>query len=239
MTLKGDSHNSKIRLSPGVRRLAVLMLALALPAVALAADTDPQERFTSTDKRKALGTVLKRGDFAAGWRQMPATTDSPNDFECEGAPDQSDLVLTGEAEGNFASAQGLPTIFSVANVYRTRAQAVTGWTRTVKGPVVRCMAQGIEQGFSGNGVKATVIRKGTLAFPRYAERSAAYRFSFDVSQVANGRTSTKRFTVHLVVVGRGRGDVMLMAMGPGNGVAAAELRAFARVTAQRLAAARL
>ena len=239
MTPKGDAPRSQLGLAGGVRRLAVLVLALVLPAVALAANTDPQERFTVADKRKAAGLVLKRSDFVAGWKQTPPTPDDPSEFECSGAPDQSDLVLTGEAEANFVSAQGVPLVFSVANLYKTRSQAVAGWTRSVAGPVVRCMTQAIEQGFSDRGATAKVTRKGTIPFPRYAARGAAYRFSFQIAQSANGQTTTLPFTMHIVVLGRGRGDVMLMSMGVGNGVALAELKRLARVTAQRLAAASL
>lgn len=221
-----------------MRRLAVLLLALALPAVALAADTDPQKRFTAADNAKAASIVLKRADFATGWKRMPATPDSPDEFRCAGYdPDQSDLVLTGEAQADFTAAQGSPAVVSVANVFKTRAQATASWTRTVKAPLLRCLTQALQEAFAKQGTKATVTRKGAIAFPRYAPRTAAYRFSFDVSQGAGGRTIP--FTIHLVGLGQGRGDAMLMTMGLGSGLPLAQVKSFARLTAQRLAAARL
>ena len=219
-----------------MRRLAVLLLALALPAVALAADTDPQKRFTAADNAKAASIVLKRADFAAGWKRMPATPDSPDEFRCAGYdPDQSDLVLTGEAQADFTAAEGSPAVVTVANVFKTRAQATASWTRTVKAPLLRCLTEALQEAFAKQGTKATVTRKGAIAFPRYAPRTAAYRFSFDVSQGAR----TIPFTIHLVGLGHGRGDAMLMTMGLGSGLPLAQVKSLARLTAQRLAAAKL
>ena len=218
-----------------MRRLAVL-LALALPAVAFAADTDPQKRFTAADTAKAASIVLKRADFAAGWKRMPATPDSPDEFRCAGYdPDQSDLVLTGEAQADFTAAEGSPAVVTVANVFKTRAQATASWTRTVKAPLLRCLTQALQEAFAKQGTKATVTGKRAIAFPRYAPRTAAYRFSFDVSQGAR----TIPFTIHLVGLGHGRGDAMLMTMGLGSGLPLAQVKSLARLTAQRLAAARL
>ena len=51
------------------RRLAlVLLVVLAVPALALAADTDPKKRINPADQRKARSIVLKRTDFVAGWK---------------------------------------------------------------------------------------------------------------------------------------------------------------------------
>ena len=60
------------------RRLALLLLVvLAVPAIALAADTDPQRKINAGDERKAASIVLKRTDFAAGWKRT--TTSNSND----------------------------------------------------------------------------------------------------------------------------------------------------------------
>ena len=45
--------------------------------------------------------------------------------------------------------------------------------------------------------------------------------------------------MHLLALGRGRGDTGLMTMGLGNGIPSADLRAFAKLLAGRLAAAKL
>ena len=47
------------------------------------------------------------------------------------------------------------------------------------------------------------------------------------------------FTAHVVVLGNGRGDATLVTFGLGNGIPSADLRAFAKLVAGRLAAAKL
>lgn len=224
------------------RRLAaVVLLVLALPALALAADTDPKKQFTAADKKKAASLVLKRSDFVAGWKKQPATPgDDEGDYTCPNYnPDQSDLVLTGEAEAEFATAQGFPSVISVANVYRTRREATAAWTRGAKPQLVPCFASALEKALEEDGSKVTVTRKGKLAFPRYAPRTIAYRFSFNITVTRNGQPATVPMTIHLIVLGHGRGDVMLMTFGIGPGVARPDLQSFAKLTAQRLAAAKL
>ena len=84
---------------------ALLVLCIAVPAVALAADTDPKKSITAADQAKARSIVLTRTDFAAGWKKVPAPPDS--DLVCPGFdPNESDLTLTGEAESDFQHAQG-------------------------------------------------------------------------------------------------------------------------------------
>ena len=55
-----------------------------------------------------------------------------------------------------------------------------------------------------------------------------------------GKTQTVPFTVQFFALGRGRGDAAMYGVGPGTGVAAApSCRAFGKVLAGRLAAAKL
>jgi hypothetical protein len=223
-----------------VRRLAVLLAALVLPAAALAADTDPQKRPTAADKRKAASIVLKRADFVAGWKRAPVSSDSDGEFSCPGYdPDQSDLVLTGEAEAEFNGPQGIPSVYSVANVYRTRREATAAWTRSDKPGLVPCIAKTMKAEFAKSGGKVSITKQGRVAFPRYAPRTLALRFAFGVAVTEAGKTSTVPLTIHIVVLGHGRGDAMLMTVAYGSGVPPADLRAFAKLTAQRLAAAKL
>jgi hypothetical protein len=46
-------------------------------------------------------------------------------------------------------------------------------------------------------------------------------------------------TLHLIAIGHGRGEAGLLTSGVGTGVQMADLRAFARLVASRLAAAKL
>ena len=84
---------------------ALLVLCIAVPAVALAADTDPKKKITAADQAKARSMVFKRTDFAAGWKKVPPSPES--DLTCPGFnPDESDLTLTGEAENGLRAHAG-------------------------------------------------------------------------------------------------------------------------------------
>ncbi len=223
------------------RRLALLLvLALALPALALAADTDPKERFNAADQRKAASIVLKRSDFAAGWKKVPSKPDSSEDNSCPNYnPDQSDLVLTGEAEADFELAGGLPSVVSVANVYKSRREAVAAWTRSAKPALASCLAAILKREAAASGQKLAITKTGMIPFAKLAPRTVAYRVGLEVTVTQAGKTSKVPLTMHLVVLGNGRGDCGLVTVGLGSGVAMADLRAFAKLTASRLAAAKL
>lgn len=223
------------------RRLAlVLLVVLAVPALALAADTDPKERFTKADMAKARSVVLRKTDFVAGWKRVPSSDDD-SDLTCPGFnPDGSDLTLTGQAEADFGHAQGLPIIFSFVDVYVSRADAVASWTRVIKPQLVGCLAHVLREGFAEKGGKVTITKQGRVAFPKLAPRTAAFRIATKVTVEQQGQApTTVPFTIHLVALGHGRGDAGVMAMGVGAGVPMSDLRAFAKLTAARLAAAKL
>ena len=223
------------------RRLALLLIAcLAVPAVALAGHTDPKKQVTAADQRKAASIVLKRSDFAAGWKKVPSAPDTNEENGCPGYnPDQSDLVLSGEVEAEFETAEGIPTVMSVANVYKTKSDAVKAWTRSAKPALASCLAQVLEREVEKSGGKVTIAKSGAIAFPKLAPRAAAYRVGFNLTVTQSGKTNVIPFTLHVVVLGNGRGDCALISFGVGNGLAMADLRAFAKLTATRLATAKL
>src|SRR5918993_1516839 len=125
-----------------MRRLAVLLVVLlVVPAVALAADTDPKRRINPSDERKAASIVFKRTDFTAGWRKTTSTNDD-DDLKCAYYnPNGSDLTLTGDAEAEFERDGGLASLYSYADVYATAKDAAASWTRTVKPAAVRGRAE--------------------------------------------------------------------------------------------------
>ncbi len=221
------------------RVLLFVLVVLALPALALAAsDPDPKKQINSVDQRKAASIVLRRTDFVAGWKKVPNEPDSGEAPNCPGyKPDQSDLILTGEAEANFTGDPSRLTSYS--NVFKTRRDALASWTRSVKPALAPCIARLLEQGIEKQGGKAAIVKQGQIAFPKLAPRTAAYRVGINVSYTQAGKTTTVPFTLHVIAVGNGRGDASLVTFGLGNGIAGADLRAFAKLLAVRLAAAKL
>ena len=104
------------------RLLSCSSSCIAVPAVALAADTDPKKQITAADQAKARSMLLKRTDFAAGWKKVAADTGLRRDT-CPGFnPDESDLTLTGEAEADFEHTQGPVPSARRPEVYATKAR---------------------------------------------------------------------------------------------------------------------
>ena len=223
------------------RRLAlVLVVVLAVPALALAADTDPKKRINPADQRKAASIVLKRSDFVPGWTTGESRPRSNEDYNCPGYnPDQSDLVLTGEVQTEFHGAEGIPSVSSVANVYKTRREALAAWTRSAKPALAPCLARLFKQEIERDGGKVAITKSGGVAFPKVAPRTVAYRVALALTVTQAGKQTKVPFTIHVVALGNGRGDALLMTIGLGAGVPMADLRAFAKLTAARLAAAKL
>lgn len=226
-----------------MRRLivALVVLLLAVPALALASHTDPKREINAGDQRKATSILLKRSDFAAGWSKEPNQPDNDDDhLSCPGYnPNESDLVLTGDAEASFVRSGGFPTVFSGVNIYKTRANALASWTRGAKPALAPCFARLMKKEIEADGAQVTITRAAVVAFPKLAPRTIAYRIVLKVTVTEGGEKTTVPFTVNLVGVGNGRGDATLMTMGFGNGVAPADVRGFAKLLAQRLAAAKL
>ena len=222
------------------RVITFLIACLVVPAVALAADTDPQKQINAVDQRKAASIVLKRSDFVAGWKKVPTSPETNADGSCPGYnPDQSDLVLAGELEADFEMSGGIPAVSSIANVYKTKRDAVTAWTRSAKPAFASCFAQLLKREVEKTGGKLAISKSGVIAFPRLAPRTVAYRVGFSVMVTEAGKTTAIPFTLHVVVLGNGRGDCALITVGLGNGLRMTDLRAFAKLTAARLAAAKL
>lgn len=220
------------------RRLAlVLFVALAVPALALAADTDPKRQLTPADERKAGAIVLKRTDFTSGWKRT-TTPNSDAELNCSFYnPDGSDLTLTGDAEAEFERTGGFPSLLSYADVYRNDRDAAAAWARTVKPALARCVAQFFEREVSEPGTKVTVVNHDRMAFPRLAQRTAAFRIDVKMAVTQNGQTATVPLTLHIVVVGRGRAEAGFLTFAPSPGIAAVELRAFGKLLAERMKAA--
>lgn len=216
------------------RRLACLLtLCVVVPSFAYAASGDPKKRIAPADQKKAAAIVLKRTDLAAGWKRVH-TPDS--DLKCPGFnPDESDLTLTGESESEFETTQGR-YVLSSSSVYVSAKDALASWTRNAKPALARCIAYFFRKEIARAGGKATVVRQGRISFPRFGPRTAAFRVAARATFTSGGKAVTTPFTIHVVAVGRGRGDTILLAMGPGLGVPSGALHEFAKVLASRLRA---
>jgi hypothetical protein len=219
-----------------MRRLAVLLLVLlVVPALALAADTDPKRKINPADERRAASIVFKRTDFTAGWKKTTSPNDDDDLMCAYYNPNGSDLTLTGDAEAEFERDGGLASLYSYADVYATAKDAAASWTRTVKPAAVRCFAELFQrEAVKDPSTKVTVQKQGSIAFPKVAPRTAAFRIALKLSLTQSGQTTAIPLTLHLVVVGRGRAEAGFLTFAPSPGVGLADLRAFAKLMAERM-----
>jgi hypothetical protein len=191
-----------------VGRLTVVFacaVALVGSGVALAAHGDPQKRHTKADMARAKSVVLRPADLGAGWKATPSTSANGANVRCKKFdPDESDLVETGVASSpDFSS--NLEYVSSYASLFKTSAQAQTGWNRIVKPGLLTCLQTVLEQG-STSTATISVTGKSTYAFPKVAARTAAFRLSFSATNGA----ATLKGAVDIVLLGHGRIDAALL-----------------------------
>jgi hypothetical protein len=222
-----------------VKRLlgAVLVLCIAVPAVALAADTDPKKKITAADQAKARAIVLKRSDLGDGWKKTPLSPES--DRTCPGFNlDESDVTLTGENRATFEHSQGL-FIGASSEVFVTKDDALKSWTRSDTPATARCLGYFFRRDFTQMGTTVKIVSSGRMAFPKLAPRTTAFKVVARMTITQDGKTRTVLLTLQLVVLGQGRGDTSFLVATPGGGVPIPELRALGKLLTARLAAAKL
>lgn len=238
MTRPGRS--SGYRAAVRRRLVLALLIALALPALALAGHQEPKRQLAPADERRAAAIVLRKADFAAGWRKLPSQAQDDSHLDCPAyQPNEADLVLTGDAESDFERPEGLPSVYSFADVYKTTANARASWARGVRPALAACMAKLLAETLRAEGTPVKIVSVARIAFPKLAPLTAAFRAVLRATVTESGETTTIPLTMHLVALGRGRGQAGLMTVSVGTGTPAADLRVFARLLAQRLTAAKL
>ena len=189
-----------------LRTVAFVFLAAAV-FVGAALAGDPQQKHTAADMAKARSIGFARSDFPAGWTSKPSTPTSGADSStCKDFdPDQSDLVETGKADSaEFTAPDGVSQVASSVGIFRTLAQAKTSWSRVVRPAMLQCFSDLIAQ-ISPKDSTVAVLAKGTLAFPKVAPRTTAYRLV--VSVTPKGATTSVNLYFDLILLGAGRVNV--------------------------------
>lgn len=190
-----------IRILRQVRRLLALGLVLALAGggAALAARGDPQERLTPADQARAKAMLVRPADLPA-FQSRPGS--SGGDFYCA-ALDESDLTLTGDAQGR-EFLLGTVSITSTAHVYQSVPDANASWRRATSAAGVRCARTVLAREFAARGIRLVALRKA--AFPRLAQKSIAFRATLS-GQTAQGDL---RVYVDLVALMHSRAQATLV-----------------------------
>jgi hypothetical protein len=202
--------------------------AAVLSAGALAAEGDPQKRHTPADTTKARSIVLKRADLGPGWKR-DTSPDTDDDLGCAYYdPDESDLVETGNAEGNFETQ--IAFVGSEVSIYRTVADAQAAWRRGAKPELARCFAELLVRELRKDFSAVRTVRAGVMAFPRVAPKTMAWKIVVRVTQ--SGRVLP--LNVDAIALGRGRIVTLLAAIQFGSPPSAAAERQLAALLARRM-----
>jgi len=189
-----------------LRTLLLVILAAAVVAGAALAG-DPRQQHTAADMARARAIGFVRTDFPAGWTSKPsAPTTNADSNTCKSFnPDESDLVETGKVDSpEFTAPDGVSQVASSVGVFKTVAQAQASWSRVVQPAMLQCFSELITK-TSPKGSTIAELAKGSLAFPKVATRTTAYRLVLSVTP--KGGTTSVNLYVDFVLLGAGRANV--------------------------------
>jgi hypothetical protein len=214
--------------------LGAIAAALVAGAAAWGATdpTAPRQRHTVADTRLAQALALRRGDLAAGWKAVPEQKDAP---PCTASPDESDLVQTARVDPSFTWQDGLTTLGSEVNVFRSAGEARKDWGLSSLALMKACLLQSARSGL-GKGARVSLVRASELAPPSVGvERAIHYRLEFAV----RSKQQTLSLVTDVVALGRGRITVALHALTVAKPLPPAVLGALVETLSSRLNGGRM
>jgi hypothetical protein len=209
-----------------MRRLLACFLAVALvwAGAAVAGRGDPQERLTAADNARAKSMVLRRSDLPPF--AVASAPKRDDDFYCR-AVDESDLTVTGKAEGPFFVGR-LEAVRSFATIYRSLGDANSSWRRGSSAAGVECLRRQALDEVKGTGTRVVSVQK--RAAPRVGTRSLGFRVVFQ-------RQDGVRVYVDAVVIQQSRAHVALVFEGLGGSVTPRFVSQLSRTLADRMRSA--
>jgi hypothetical protein len=190
-----------------VRRAAfgAVVAAAVIAGTAFAAQGDPQKKLTKAGQARARAAALRLSDVGPGWKAEPSNSKQSNPRCSTYNPDQSDLVEIGDYDSPDFSRPDGTFVSSTTGVFKTTAMARTAYARVAVPALPRCFAELFKKGITKPS-SATIFSAGPLAFPKYGDRSNAYRITTSVKTPA----ARVRATIDLVVFNRGQIDVAMI-----------------------------
>jgi len=192
-----------------VKRAAVIVVAAGLCApVALAAKGDPQKKLTAAGQARARQASLRPADLP-GWKVTPhKPSNDDSDPRCSYYnPDQSDLVEIGDYDSPDFDRPDGSSISVSTGVFRTVQMAKTAYGRVAQPALPKCFAELFRKGAGGS--RTTVFSSRRLQFPRYGDRSDAFRIVASVK----APTATVRVYIDIFLFNKGAVDVALLSLG--------------------------
>jgi hypothetical protein len=215
-----------------LRRLLVVAALLAFLVAAgsvSASHQDPQKRLTRADNARARAMLVTRADLPPGFLAQRGGSEDPHG-NCDPAVSESDLTLTGEADGT-QFALGPVLVSSAAQIYRSTADADASWRRSTSAAGVQCGTILLNQEFAKQGIRLVSLRR--VAFPRVAQRTVAYR----VRLSARTPQGAVELFVDLVALKHDRAHATVIVGTPLAPPQRADELRFARLVAGRMATA--
>jgi hypothetical protein len=188
---------------------ASAVAVLALVVVGAAFGDKEQVRLTKADMAKARAIALRISDIGGagrGWTGAAKKPDPPSSLDCGTySPKQSDLVLTGQAETDYA-VSGLEFDNQV-EILKTARMVKLDWQRSVGSPeLLPCLRRLFAKNLPAS---EKLISFSRIGFPKIGTYSAAYRAIIDV-----GATSKTRVMIDFALVGIDRTEITLITTAP-------------------------
>ena len=186
-------------------------VAAASTSHASKATRTAQRLYNTTDQALARSIVLKGQDIGprstwSGGLSAPSTS-APRTCANFHAT-QSDLVITGDSQSDYAMANGV-TYHDEAQVMQTSRMVKLDWQRNVANPAaLTCLKTFLAKSLPSGEHLASLMR---LSVPRIATYAIGYRALID-QQAAGGQTV--RTMLDVMFVGRNRTELTLETSAP-------------------------
>ena len=213
-----------------MRLLAALGIFAALTAVAVAAPSkEPKKAIVPAVQKRAKFIAVKLGDLpGAGWKSQPSQADRSSPHCSYYNPDQSKLTENGDfTSPDFTRADGTYVSSSIG-IFVSAKQAQTAYSLVVSPALPRCLGQVVAR--SGKPGQISVKSAGTLSFPGYGDRSAAFRVVFLVKTASTPVAAT----IDLVAINKDKVDAAVFFGSAGEPVPARFERKIVGAVAARL-----
>lgn len=209
-----------------MRVAAVLLGALVLAVPAGATNPkNPQQRHTAADTKLATSIALKQADFSTGWhadKASSAATDAP----CTSQPDESSLVQTALVDRSFTYRDGVTSIGSEVDVFRSAREARVDWKLSTLRAMKDCIASALQ---TGAKTQVTVSSFTRLPVSKLSERTLYYRMKL-VVHTAQPIT----IVADLIAIGKGRVTTVLHTFSVAIPLPSRDTMIFANILAGRL-----
>jgi hypothetical protein len=196
-----------------VAALSVAAVAMAHPtrgangARAARSTAAAERHYTAADQALARSVVLKASDLGSpsSWRGGISPADTSQPRTCSNFhPRQSDLVITGDVQSDYAQATGGLQYHDEAQIMRTANMVRLDWQRNVLDPAaLPCLQTFFVQNLVGDQHFVSLKR---LAVPHLATYTAGYRALVDQDGVRN--------MIDVLFVGRNRTEITLETSAP-------------------------